>query len=70
MTVRKIAYSGMPTNDEVFSIPLCRAGEYQLSDSEMRRLRARIYSLNRDNAAGRRWRTMRQGEFLMVWRVT
>lgn len=61
---------GMPSEDDLFRIPLARAGEYDLSDQECKRVRSRIYSLNKDNAAGRRWRTLRQGTLLMVWRVS
>lgn len=51
------------------TIPLSRAGEFELTDREMKTFRARIYSLNKNNAAGRRWRTLRDGPILMVWRI-
>jgi len=54
---------------DIMSIPLARAGEYELSDVETRRLRSFVYSLNRNNAAGRRWRTLRDGKLLLVWRI-
>jgi hypothetical protein len=61
--------SGMPTDNEILAIPKARTGEYQLSDAEMKKLRSRIYALNKDNAANRRWRTMREGDLLIVWRI-
>lgn len=59
----------MPTDCDLRNIPLARAGEYELSDDEIKLLRQRIYSLNKDNAAGRKLRTMREGSLLIVWRV-
>ena len=60
----------MPTMDDIQAIPRAAAGEYDLSEKEARRLRSRIYSLNKNNAAGRRWRTLRDGTLLIVWRIT
>lgn len=62
--------SQMPTEGEIMRIPKARAGEYQLSDKEVKTLRSRIYSLNKNNAAGRRWRTMKDGDLLLVWRIS
>lgn len=59
----------MPTDREIMRIPLARAGEYEVSDREVKLIRSRIYSLNKNNVAGRRWRTMRDGTLLMVWRI-
>lgn len=59
----------VPTDDAIMSIPLAKAGEYELSDREVKTLRYRIYALNKNNAAGWRWRTLREGRFLMVWRI-
>ena len=58
-----------PTNDDIMSIPLAKAGEYELTDKEIKTLRYRIYALNKNNAAGWRWRTLREGRYLMVWRI-
>lgn len=58
-----------PSDKDIWSIPRAQAGEYELSDKEVKTLRSRIYSLNKDNAAGRRWRTMREGNLLIVWRI-
>ena len=59
----------VPTDQDINAIPLARAGEYELSDRECKKLRSRIYSLNKGNAAGRRWRTLRDGPILLVWRI-
>lgn len=67
--MRKPVLAMMPTEQDLNRIPLSRAGEYELSDTEMKTLRSRIYSLNKNNAANRRWRTMREGSILMVWRI-
>jgi hypothetical protein len=64
------ATAGIPTEKDIHRIPLARAGEYELTDKETKQLRVRIYSLNKNNAAGRRWRTMRDGNILMVWRIS
>lgn len=63
------ASSSPPTDAQILAIPKAKTGEYQLSDKEMKKLRSRIYSLNKNNAAGRRWRTMRDGDLLIVWRI-
>jgi hypothetical protein len=59
-----------PTEHEVWTLPLARAGVYELSDKEVKTLRGRIYSLNKNNAANRRWRTLRDGPYLLVWRIS
>lgn len=61
--------STMPTDNDILAIPKAKTGECQLSDAEMKKLRTRIYALNKDNAANRRWRTMREGDLLIVWRI-
>lgn len=59
----------MPTDGDLMLIPLSRGGEYELSDKECRRLRSRIYKLNATSSVGWRWRTMKNGPVLTVWRV-
>lgn len=59
----------MPTEDIILSIPLARAGEYELTNREIKVLRSRIYALNKSHVHGWRWRTMREGRNLLVWRV-
>lgn len=60
----------VPTLDTIESIPRASCGEYELTDKEAKTLRSRIYSLNKNNARGWRWRTMRDGSYIIVWRIT
>jgi hypothetical protein len=67
--LHKVTAAGMPSDKDIMRIPLARHGEFELTDKEVKTLRSRIYALNKDNAGGRRWRTMRDGTLLMVWRI-
>ena len=60
---------GMPSDSDIKRIPKARAGEYELTDKEVKQLRQRIYSINKDNAAGWKFRTLREGSLLYVWKV-
>jgi hypothetical protein len=44
---------------EILSLPVATGATYQLDDLDIIRLRQRIYLINKDNAAGWRWRTTR-----------
>lgn len=44
---------------EILSLPVATGATYQLDDLDIIRLRQRIYKINKDNAAGWRWRTTR-----------
>lgn len=59
----------LPSDEDIWRIPKARAGEFELSEQETKTLRSRIYALNKNNAAGRRWRTLREGSLLLVWRI-
>ena len=59
----------IPGQDRLETIPLARAGEFELSEREMKTLRSRIYSLNKNHVHGWRWRTLRDGSYLLVWRI-
>lgn len=53
--VRKLHHTAhpirvMPTERDIHTIPLARAGEYELSEKECKTLRSRIYALNKNNA--------------------
>lgn len=56
-----------PSEKDINKIPLARAGEYELSEKEVRSTRSLIYGINKDGI--RRYRTMRDGAILMVWRI-
>lgn len=59
----------LPTDQEIMKIPLARHVEWDLTDKEAQRVRSRIYGINKHNAANRRYRTMRDGSLLLVWRI-
>lgn len=63
------AQAVVPSDNDILLIPRAQAGEYELSDKEVRVLRQRIYRINKDNAAGWKFRTMRDRPYLMVWRI-
>jgi hypothetical protein len=57
----------IPTSEQIGAIPLAKAGEYELNEAETRKTRAFIYSINKDGI--RKYRTIREGRLLMVWRI-
>ena len=65
----ELARSNIPNDSDIINIPLARAGEYELSDREIKTVRSRVYALNKHNAARWRWRTMREGNILLIWRI-
>jgi len=46
-----------PSMADILNLPLAEGASYQLDDADIARLRARIYLINHNNAAGWRWRT-------------
>lgn len=58
----------IPTDAELTAIPLATAGEFDLSDLETVKTRRRMYALNKDNTSFR-FRSMREGTLLLVWRI-
>ena len=52
---------------QIEAIPLARAGEFELNERESRTLRGRLYQVNK--AGHRRYRTLREGPYIMVWRI-
>lgn len=73
-SARPATSSGLPTMGDIKRLPLARGGTYVLTPEQVTATRARVYQLNRDNAAGWRWRTMtmpapRGRLVLTVWRV-
>lgn len=53
-------------------IPISRGCELDFGNDEreMARYRRGLYSINKNNAAGWRFRSMRNGSILTVWRVS
>lgn len=67
--------SQAPTHQNLMDIPASVAGVYELRPEEIKRVRARVYSLSKDNAFGWRWRTMVEKGYgrtdtLLIWRIT
>lgn len=57
----------IPSKEVIERIPLSRGGEFELTDKETRTLRSRLYAINRDGIC--RYRTMREGSIVTVWRI-
>lgn len=60
-------YNAVPTEAQINAIPLAYPGVYELSEKELRKTRSFIYAINKDGI--RRYRTMREGSLLFVWRI-
>lgn len=65
--VARLRWTKVPSAEELATIPLASAGEFELSEREVKQLRAEVYRINRDGI--RRYRTMKDGPFVMVWRI-
>lgn len=57
----------IPSLAEIERIPKARCGEFELNDKEAKTLRSRLYAINKDGL--RRYRTMRDGPYIVVWRM-
>ena len=68
-SVSAMAQRIIPTDDTIAAIPLARAGEYELSTIETKKLRSLIYKMNKNHVHGWRWRTLRESNYLLVWRI-
>ena len=60
-------FTRLPTGDELADIPLVPVTEFELSDKELRQLRYHLYAINRDQI--RRYRTLKVGRIVLVWRI-
>lgn len=65
MTARYI-----PSNNDLLNISLSKATEYEVNMKECKTIRGRIYSINKNNVANRRYRTLYEHGILMVWRIS
>lgn len=68
------AHRHVPTIQEVMDLPPANSGVFMMTESEIKRLRSRVYTLNRDNAFRWRWRTLVEpgrGRYtqLLIWRI-
>jgi len=57
----------IPSVSQIDAIPLATAGEFEMNDKETRTLGSRLYSMNK--AGHRRYRTLRDGPLVYVWRI-
>lgn len=55
------------TVEGLLAIPLATMGEFEMREDEIARFRRLAYSINKDGI--RRYRTLRDGRLLMVWRI-
>ena len=60
-------FTSLPSNDQLAKIPPAAIHEYELSEKEVRQLRSHIYAINRDGI--RRYRTLKEFNVLLVWRL-
>lgn len=64
---RKYASRSQPTPAMLEAMPVAHSGEFELSDFETRQTRRLIYSINKQGRF--RYRTLREGRYLQVWRI-
>lgn len=57
----------VPTLSQLEAIPTAAVGQFELTEKETRTLRSRLYSMNK--VGWRKYRTMREGELVYVWRI-
>lgn len=66
-TALRPRFTRLPTNEELNSIPLVHVAEFELSEKEVKTLRRHLYAVNKDGI--RRFRTLREHPFILVWRI-
>jgi len=57
----------IPSESELIALPVAYAGEFELSEAEVKQTRRLIYSINKQGMF--RYRTLREGTLLNVWRI-
>lgn len=62
-----LRFNTLPSHDQLALIPLSVGAEFELSEKEVSTLRRHIYAINRDGI--RRYRTLRNPPYVMVWRI-
>jgi hypothetical protein len=65
--VPKPAWQRVPSIYALEHMPIARSSEFELSDRETAQTRRLIYSINKQGRF--RYRTMRDGTLLQVWRI-
>lgn len=66
-TIGRPRYNRLPSDEELSRIPLAAGAEFSLSEKEVGSLRRHLYAINRDGI--RRYRTMRESDLVLVWRI-
>lgn len=74
INMRRDAARRVPSVQDVMDLPPADAGVYMLTPLEIKRLRSRVYALNKDNHFGWRWRTLVEPgrgrhHQLLIWRI-
>jgi hypothetical protein len=64
--VRK-RFKKLPTEAQLNEINVVDIHEFELNDSELLTLRRHLYAVNKDGI--RRYRTLREGTIVLVWRI-
>lgn len=54
---------------DILDLECAIQGEYSMTDKEVIRFRTILYMINKNHPRGLRFRTMREGDLLMVWRI-
>ena len=65
---RRLVGKHVPTEHELTNMPVAYSGEFELSDKEVKQTRRLIYSINKQGRF--RYRTLREGRYLQIWRIT
>ena len=67
VTLTRPRYKRLPSDEEIANIPLVHVAEFELHEDEVKVLRRHLYAVNKDGI--RRFRTLREGKFILVWRI-
>lgn len=63
----RLRFTRPPTKLEIDEIGRAPVAEFDLKEKEIRDLRAELYKINHDKI--RRYRTVKEGNILLVWRI-
>lgn len=65
----KSKISGSFVANQINNMERAVQGEYEMGEAECERTRRLIYWMNKNHPRGYRFRTMREGTLLLVWRI-
>lgn len=66
-TAKPVRSTHLPSDSQIEAIPLAQCAEFELSDKELATLRRHLYAINK--AGFRKYRTMRESTYVIVWRI-